>query len=224
MIAYGTGKAGQWAKGEAERRFDRMLWWMIVVAAAGSPAVRCRDRGQPAARGLPLPAGRAAGASRSVLGDRRGPTRRRCRRRPAAHSSHGGPVDRLARERIRHLHGGQAEALVAFHLRQLDDGWHLFNNVRVGGAEDVDHVLVGPAGLFCVSTKSHRGLYAWDAAARTATLNGRPTDHVRGAQAMAMQLRHWMQARLRPEHGVGAVPFVNPVLCVPLARWSCRPA
>ena len=217
MIAYGTGKAGQWSKDEADRRLQRAMTWLATGAcggcllaglAVGILVVPYLYHYVPIARRAPVAgywtvaaAAVAAAASWVVVVVRR----------------MEGPIDALSRERIRHLHGGQAEALVASHLRTLGDRWHLFNNVRVGGAEDVDHVLVGPGGLFCVSTKSHRGLYAWDASARTATLNGRPTDHVRQAQAMAMQLRHWMQARLRPEHGAGAVPFVHPILCVPLA-------
>ncbi len=37
-----------------------------------------------------------------------------------------------------------------------DDGWRAIHDVSFGGP-NIDHVLVGPAGIFTIETKSHRG-------------------------------------------------------------------
>ena len=66
-------------------------------------------------------------------------------------------TDAVSHGRMRWLRGGQGEGLVAWHLRDALDGrWHLFNNVKLPGRADYDHVLVGPGGLFCISTRSPR--------------------------------------------------------------------
>lgn len=36
-------------------------------------------------------------------------------------------MEQFARERVKWLHGGQAEALAAWALRGLSDDWHVFN-------------------------------------------------------------------------------------------------
>jgi hypothetical protein len=43
-------------------------------------------------------------------------------------------------------------------LSPLDDNYYLINNLQLPGrADDVDHLLVGPNGLFALETKNHRG-------------------------------------------------------------------
>jgi hypothetical protein len=64
-------------------------------------------------------------------------------------------MDAIYRERLKWLRGGQAEGLVAWHFQDLSNDWHVFHNVMHGSGEDIDHVLVGPAGIFAISTKSH---------------------------------------------------------------------
>jgi Nuclease-related domain len=127
-----------------------------------------------------------------------------------------GSIDTLSRERIHYLRGGQTEALVAYALQALDDNWHLFNGIAMKCGGDIDHVLVGPGGLFCMSTKSCRGLLT-RGAGDGVMLNGNPNDDVAEVQRQAMTLRHWLEARLHPDHAVKSIPFVRPVLVVPFA-------
>lgn len=43
-------------------------------------------------------------------------------------------------------------------LALLDDRYYLINNLKLPGrADDVDHIIVGPNGVFAVETKNHRG-------------------------------------------------------------------
>ena len=52
--------------------------------------------------------------------------------------------------------GARGEERVAKVLAALPDTYHVFNDFEVG-VDHVDHVVVGPAGVFSVETKSWRG-------------------------------------------------------------------
>ncbi len=54
--------------------------------------------------------------------------------------------------------GAEGEEEVAFQLRKLGDGWHVIHSVPVGtGDTDIDHVVIGPPGVFTLNTKNHLG-------------------------------------------------------------------
>jgi hypothetical protein len=216
MKKYGSGKAGQYAKSEAEKRLNQILMCIagVIVTAGfilgvgfGYLAFPQVFRFLPWARRIaPAVYGFGFLAIESLALVVFLYLKRIVRR----------PMDRLHKERVHYLHGGQTEALVAYALRSLDDDWHLFNGVAMKGGGDVDHVLIGPGGLFCLSTKSARGIYAKGQEGKV-TLNGKPNTDVVEAQRLAMTLRHWLEARLQPDHGVKSIPYVQPVLIVPFA-------
>jgi hypothetical protein len=57
----------------------------------------------------------------------------------------------------RWLRGAEGERAVAAVLAQLeDDGWLALHDISLGRG-NVDHVLVGPGGIFTIETKSHSG-------------------------------------------------------------------
>jgi len=54
--------------------------------------------------------------------------------------------------------GADGEVEVARRLRKLGEGWKFLHGVPVGaGDSDIDHVVIGPAGVFTINTKIHRG-------------------------------------------------------------------
>src|SRR5689334_3865079 len=57
-------------------------------------------------------------------------------------------IDAEAKVRIRHMRGGQGEALIAWLLEEREDYWHVFNEIKLRPESDIDHILVGPGGLF----------------------------------------------------------------------------
>jgi hypothetical protein len=73
---------------------------------------------------------------------------------------------------------------------------------------DWDHVLVGPAGIFCVSTKSQRGTYSVRPDG-TYLLNGKETKHIHQSQSLALRLKDEL------ERVAGPVPWIQPVLIAP---------
>lgn len=72
------------------------------------------------------------------------------RRRPGEHAQE--IADRAAR-------GAEGERKVGSILEDLAPDWHVLHGVWLGHG-DIDHVLVGPGGVFTIETKSHRGQIA----------------------------------------------------------------
>ena len=186
------GKPGRYAKHEASRQIHRIMWVLLLTAMVGSLVlgfVYGRFRSWHVLWGVLLIGAVMLAMLRLI--DK--------------------PIDRLARRRVNYMRGAQGEALVGWLLReQLPDAWHVFHGLQLREASDIDHIVVGPGGLFCISTKSNRGLYSV-APDGTYLLNNRPTDHLKQAQRQTMQLRDRLAALL------GRVPWVQPVLAVPLA-------
>jgi hypothetical protein len=57
-----------------------------------------------------------------------------------------------------YLRGHEGEMLLRDHLHSiLDDEYMAFFGVPIAGAGDIDCVVVGPAGLFCIEAKHHNG-------------------------------------------------------------------
>jgi hypothetical protein len=78
--------------------------------------------------------------------------------------------------------GALGEILVAEKLERLGPAWRVINAVPVGsGGSDIDHVVVGPAGVFTLNTKAHANKKVW-AAGRALRINGFQQDYVRNSQ------------------------------------------
>ena len=68
--------------------------------------------------------------------------------------------------------GAEGEEKVAAQLAKLGPRWHILHAVPVGehGA-DIDHVVIGPGGIFTLNTKHHPGAKIW-VAENTFMING----------------------------------------------------
>lgn len=77
--------------------------------------------------------------------------------------------------------GAIGEMAVGRILENLGPEWLVLHAVPVGaGSSDIDHVLVGPAGVFTINTKNHSGQSIW-VAGRTLMVAGRKTRHLYNA-------------------------------------------
>jgi nuclease-like protein len=66
-------------------------------------------------------------------------------------------IDRIALPRVeRWSQGAGGEESVGRALAELGDAWAVLHDVGTGRG-NIDHVVIGPAGLFTIETKSHRG-------------------------------------------------------------------
>lgn len=101
--------------------------------------------------------------------------------------------------------GAVGELTVARLLDGLDDRWSVLHSVPVGksGAE-VDHLIIGPAGVFPLSTKAVRG-DVWVGRARI-LVNGRRENFVAKSETEARRVHRALR------DATGASLFVRPVL------------
>lgn len=79
--------------------------------------------------------------------------------------------------------GAEGEETVGAWLNHLRaDGWHVLHSVPVGTRNsDIDHVLIGPGGVFTLNTKTHRGASVW-VAGSTVMVNGAKQPYIRNAR------------------------------------------
>jgi Nuclease-related domain len=81
--------------------------------------------------------------------------------------------------------GALGEIVVAEKLERLGQDWRVINAVPVGAAgSDIDHVVVGPAGVFTINTKAHASKRVW-AAGVALRINGFREDYFRNSQIEA---------------------------------------
>ena len=70
-------------------------------------------------------------------------------RHPSSRSNRGGL-----------LNLGGRDSLADGFARRLDDDWHWFRRVAVGGGEPIDAVVVGPGGSWTLTAAGERGRFA----------------------------------------------------------------
>jgi Nuclease-related domain len=69
----------------------------------------------------------------------------------------GGPRA-LSEEFVSYAVGFVGEEIVGAELARLGSGWHVLHAVPVGvGSTDIDHVLIGPSGVYTINAKHHPG-------------------------------------------------------------------
>ncbi|WP_258802305.1 nuclease-related domain-containing protein [Pseudarthrobacter sp. NS4] len=84
----------------------------------------------------------------------------------------------LSSESLSWYKGALGEMAVGGILERLGPEWLVLHAVPVGaGSADIDHVLIGPPGVFTLNTKNHSGQSVW-VAGRTLMVAGRKTRHL----------------------------------------------
>jgi hypothetical protein len=106
--------------------------------------------------------------------------------------------------------GALGELEVAQQLSRLPSEWFVAHSLPVGTrGSDIDHLLVGPPGVFTVNTKFHEDARIW-VGSRRLLVNGQKTDHVRNARFEAKRVAQILG-------DMGPVP-VTPIVTVVGAR------
>src|SRR5439155_5615793 len=129
VMAVLHGRAGKYGKSEAQRRFNRMLLLLLLVVAFTGLLIGLAIASLGGAYGLvgSVALGFVTAAFYWAVRKKLDPE-----------------LDRLYKERIKHLRGGQIEAYIAWLLADLPDDWHVFNGIKLERDSDIDHVVVGP--------------------------------------------------------------------------------
>lgn len=129
-------------------------------------------------------------------------------------------IDRNLEDRLRAARmwrrGAEGERVVADLLEsELPDGYHVFNDVRFPGrTANIDHLVVGPTGVFVLNTKNWRGTVGWAEDGKTLLWNGEPEkkNSANAVLADALDVRDKLRALLNRQ------VFVKAVLVFPLAK------
>ena len=103
--------------------------------------------------------------------------------------------------------GAIGEREVGSLLSRLPAGWTVFHAVPVGDGEaDIDHLVVGPGGVFVVNTKNHEGARIW-VGERTVMVNGTKHPYARNSELEASRIRRVLASAgiVAPVHAVVAV-------------------
>ncbi len=122
-------------------------------------------------------------------------------------------------ERRNYLKGADGEHLVGYLLEDLPASYHLFHGLQLEAGSDIDHVAVGPGGIFLLSTKNWRGLLTVSTDGKLLH-NGKLPD---GGDVLQKTRRAAMMLRERLMALVGEDVYVQGVLVVPLA-WTDVPS
>lgn len=79
--------------------------------------------------------------------------------------------------------GANGEETVGGRLEKLaKHGWHVLHAVPVGQrGSDIDHVIIGPGGVYTINTKNHPGGRVW-VASRAVRVNGQPVPYLRNSR------------------------------------------
>lgn len=114
-------------------------------------------------------------------------------------------IVRPSRDAVAWLRGIRGEQEAARRLAALGPEWVVLHSIPIGQKEsDVDHLVIGPPGVFVVNSKRHRDARVWVAGGRL-LVNGRRTDHIRNSAFEATRIAAILQ---RAGHAVPVTPIV----------------
>jgi len=83
--------------------------------------------------------------------------------------------------------GAKGELLVGQLLEKLPQGWRVLHSLPIGHAADLDHVVIGPSGVFVINTKHHAGKRVWTAG-NALLINGIRHGYIEKSQREAVRL------------------------------------
>ena len=125
-------------------------------------------------------------------------------------------IDNLEKKRIDFRKGATGEALVGYILENLPDAYRIIPGVETTFG-DIDHVVVGPTGVYAVDTKNWRGIVTADDQGEL-LLNGRPTKK----PAIGNLTRSIMTTKKKIKVRSALDPYVRGVLAFPSARVEAK--
>jgi hypothetical protein len=101
--------------------------------------------------------------------------------------------------------GADAEVEVARRLTKLGPQWRFLHAVPVGeDGSDIDHLVIGPGGVFTINTKHHADASVW-VRGDTFKVNGQNQDYVRNGRFEARRAARLLSAKALFEVDVRAV-------------------
>ncbi|HEY3942631.1 MAG TPA: nuclease-related domain-containing protein [Acidimicrobiales bacterium] len=112
--------------------------------------------------------------------------------------------------------GADGEEDVGRRLEKLGEHWRVLHSVAVGEkGSDIDHVVIGPGGVFTLNTKNHSKNKVW-VAERSFMVNGQKTDYLRNSRFEAKRASALLSA------ACGVDVAVEPVIVVIAAQLAVK--
>jgi hypothetical protein len=112
--------------------------------------------------------------------------------------------------------GAEGEEEVARRLTKLGEGWRVLHSVPVGEkGSDIDHVVIGPPGVFTLNTKNHIRSNVW-VTETTFMVNGQKREYFRNSRHEAKRASGLLSAACGFE-----VP-VEPIIVVMAAKLTVK--
>lgn len=109
--------------------------------------------------------------------------------------------------------GADGEQAVAARLSKLGDRWKILHAVPVGEkGSDIDHVVIGPGGVFTINAKHHPDAAVW-VRGDTFMVNGQRLPYVRNSRFEARRT-----AKLLASAGAGEVPVTGVIAVMGASR------
>ncbi len=102
----------------------------------------------------------------------------------------------LAADSVAWYLGAQGEIEVGRILDRLPPEWRVFHALPIGNAgADIDHLVLGPGGIFTINTKHHRGKKIW-IAERSFLVNGQKQPYLRNSKFEATRVTKMLRERM----------------------------
>jgi hypothetical protein len=90
--------------------------------------------------------------------------------------------------------GAKGEQLVAAQLERLGPSWHVLHSITLSETgTDLDHLVIGPGGVFCINTKNHPNHKVW-VAKDTFMVNGQRQTYVRASRSEGRKVSRLLSA------------------------------
>jgi len=89
----------------------------------------------------------------------------------------------------------KGERVVGSVLATLPKEWKVFHSLPVGTGIDIDHLAIGPAGVFTISTKHHHGKSV-RVSGRTVMVARQKKEYIRDAEIEATRVSELMRERM----------------------------
>ncbi|BDZ47150.1 nuclease-related domain-containing protein [Naasia aerilata] len=83
--------------------------------------------------------------------------------------------------------GAKGELMVGALLDRLPGQWRVLHSLPVGPASDIDHIVIGPPGVFVINTKHHRNKRVW-VAGRAVLVEGHRMPYIVKAEREAARV------------------------------------
>lgn len=116
--------------------------------------------------------------------------------------------------------GARGERLVDKRLGKLRrDGWTVLSSIVKRSGADIDHLLIGPPGVFTVNTKNHVGAAVW-VGEQTVRINGIDSPYLRNSRHEAASAQRILTAAVGMD--VAVTPILAFVNAVSIDAHACK--